>query len=227
MNNIEKLKEKALEWGAAEVGFSFAGDVLNDKYKDIPYAITIAVRLSDRIIDEIEDMPTYTYFHHYRTVNTLIDQITLRIGVQLQDWGYQYLAVPASQTVNDVEQKYAAIFPHKTGAVLSGMGWIGKSGLLITHSYGPRVRLGTVLTDMPLPIKEHKYTDGCGGCNLCTSACPALAITGNHWEVGKNREHVVDAHACSQYMKKKFQHIGRGSVCGICIKVCPKGNKRH
>ena len=25
-----------------------------------------------------------------------------------------------------------------------------------------------------------------------------------------------------QYMKEHFQDIGRGSVCGICIRVCPK-----
>ncbi len=27
-------------------------------------------------------------------------------------------------------------------------------------------------------------------------------------------------------MKKQFQHIGRGAVCGICMKVCPQYQKR-
>ena len=35
-------------------------------------------------------------------------------------------------------------------------------------------------------------------------------------------ERNFDAEKCSRYMKEHFQDIGRGSVCGICIKVCPK-----
>jgi epoxyqueuosine reductase QueG len=226
MDRIEVLKDKIHSWGASIIGFADISKCIDEKYRDLPYAISIAVRLSDRIIDEIDNMPTYTYFHHYRTVNALIDQITIRTGLLLQDWGYQYIAVPASQTVKDAAESYSGIFPHKTAAVLAGLGWIGKSGLLVTHDYGPRIRLGTILTDMPLPISSVSKDNSCKNCNLCSLACPAMAIRGNEWELEKGREHIVDAHACSQYMKEKFQHIGRGSVCGVCIKVCPKGDKR-
>ena len=41
----------------------------------------------------------------------------------------------------------------------------------------------------------------------------------------EEREKIIDAKACSDYMKKAFQHIGRGAVCGVCMRVCPK-NKR-
>ena len=46
----------------------------NMDFGDCSYGISIAVKLSDAIIDEITDAPTHTYFHHYRTVNTFIDQ---------------------------------------------------------------------------------------------------------------------------------------------------------
>ncbi|NLY44110.1 MAG: epoxyqueuosine reductase [Clostridiaceae bacterium] len=227
MDKAQILKEKLYDLGASIVGFADVGQLVHEKYSSLPYAVSIAVRLSDCIIDEIDTKPTYTYFHHYRTVNTLIDQITLRAGLIIQQWGYRYIAVPASQTVNDTGETYAGIFPHKTAAVAARLGWIGKSGLLITYDYGPRVRLGTVLTDMPLPVSKPEIKDGCKNCNVCKIACPAMAITGNEWDVTKGREHIFDAHACSQYMKKNFQHIGRGVVCGICVKVCPKGNKRR
>ncbi|MGE4284633.1 MAG: 4Fe-4S double cluster binding domain-containing protein [Clostridia bacterium] len=227
MEQIEILKSKLIEWGASAVGFTDIGTCADKRYDDLRYAISIAVRLSDRIIDEIENMPTYTYFHHYRTVNSLIDHITLKAGLLIQDWGHQYIAVPASQTVKDAAEQYSGIFQHKTAAVLSGIGWIGKSGLLITPEFGPRVRLGTILTDMPLPIFKDKVGSGCKSCSLCTSSCPAMAIRGNEYDVEKGREYIVDAHACSQYMKNKFQHIGRGSVCGICVKVCPYGKTRR
>ena len=225
MDKVKILKDKIYGLGASLIGFADVSQLTDEKYGDLPYAISIAIRLSDRIIDEIREIPTYTYFHHYRTVNTLIDQITLRTGLIIQQWGYKYIAVPASQTVKDVRDKYAGIFPHKTAACAAGLGWIGKSGLLVTYDYGPRVRLGTVLTDMPLPVTKFEKSDGCANCNACRSACPAMAITGNEWSPDKGREHIIDAHACSQYMKRNFQHIGRGSVCGVCIQVCPKGRR--
>ncbi len=219
----QELSSKLIEWGASFVGFSNVEKSLSDSLKELKYAITIGVRLSDFIIDEIEDKPTYTYFHHYRTVNTLIDQITLRGKLLIQDKGYKALGVPASQTVNDVEDAYSGIFPHKTAAVMAGLGWIGKSGLFISDKYGPRVRLGTILTDMNVPAVNNIQKPGCGSCKECVVNCPAMAITGALWEEGCERSLIIDAKACSDYMKEKFKHIGRGSVCGICIKVCPKG----
>jgi len=88
--------------------------------KKVKYAITVGVRLSDFIIDQISDKPTYTYFHHYRAVNTLIDQITLRGQIEIQNMGYSAMAVPASQTVNDLEDRYSGVFQHKTAAVKAG-----------------------------------------------------------------------------------------------------------
>lgn len=226
MNIQEQLRDKLLDLGASTVGFAHVGDKLPEKLSRLPYAVSVAVRLSDFIIDEISDKPTFTYFHHYRTVNFLIDQIMLRGLLFLQEKGYHALAVPASQTVNDLEDKYSGIFPHKTAAVKAGLGWIGRNGLFISDDYGPRVRLGTLLTDMELVVRDNKPEGSCGECRLCVSSCPAAALTGNRWEEGCGRSHVVDAKACSEYMNAKFKHIGRGSVCGICVKVCPHGERR-
>lgn len=204
------------------LGASFAG--FSEVYGKLPYqlqkyhnAITIGIRLSDAIIDEIIDKPTFTYFHHYRTVNTFIDHLTLRIMLHIQSLGYKALAVPASQTVNDAGDAHLSIFPHKTAAVLAGLGWIGKSGLFVSKDHGPRVRLGTILTDMPLNPINGALQAGCGECRLCVESCPAMAMTGNCWEEGCDRSHVIDVNACSDYMTSKFKHIGRGAVCGICI----------
>lgn len=224
LNQIEKI---AKDMGATIIGYSKVEDKLDDTLKKLPYAISIGVRLSDFVIDEISDKPTFTYFHHYRTVNFLIDQICLRILLFLQEKGYNAVAVPASQTVNDKEDKYTGIFQHKTGAVRAGLGWMGKSGLFISNDYGPRVRLGTVLTDLKLPENiEKNNQDNCNDCNICALSCPAGAITGNVWAEGQEREVCIDAKACSEYMNKNFKHIGRGSVCGICVRRCPKGIKR-
>lgn len=225
MDNVQIIEEKLKEWGASKFSFGYVGDCLPDSLKRLKFAVSIAVRLSDAIINEIDDKPTHTYFHHYRSVNTLIDSITLRTTLLIQDIGYLAMAIPASQTVKTKEDPYRGIFQHKTAARLSGLGWIGKSGLLITPEYGPRVRLGTVITNMELPVEKNVYDRDCGECSICKSACPAMAIQGENWYEGAPRSRIVDAEACSNYMNAKFKHIGRGSVCGICMRVCPVGNK--
>ena len=55
--------------------------------------------------------------------------------------------------------------------------------------------------------------------------CGAMAIKNVNYCEGMTREDIFDAKACSDYMKDKFKHIGRGAVCGVCMKVCPKGRK--
>ena len=47
-----------------------------------------------------------------------------------------------------------------------------------------------------------------------------MAITGELWRPGDDRSVIVDAKACSDYMKKHFKDIGRGAVCGVCMAVC-------
>ena len=220
---IDRIENKLKDLGASFVGYSNVESKLPDSLKRVKYAVTIGVRLSDFIINEITDKPTYTYFHHYRTVNSLIDQITLSGQLMIQEEGFDALAVPASQTVNDSVDKYCGIFPHKTAAVMAGLGWIGKSGLFISSKYGPRVRLGTILTDMEIPTSKMLQNENCGNCRLCVESCPAMAIAGPNWTEGCVRETLIDAKTCSDFMNQKFKHIGRGSVCGICIRVCPKG----
>jgi epoxyqueuosine reductase len=220
-NFYKQLETLILGLGASFVGSSNVRDSLPETLKKYPNAITFGVTLSNAIIDEIEDKPTFTYFNHYRSVNTLIDQISLRLVLALTKNGFNAYSIAASQSIPTSAIPYSGVFPHKTGAVLAGMGWIGKNGLFIHKQFGPRVRLGTVLTDSEVSSENIPLDSKCTSCNSCVSACPAFALTGNEWQIGAERDHLIDAKACSEYMNQKFKHIGRGSVCGICIKVCP------
>ncbi|SHH23165.1 Epoxyqueuosine reductase QueG (queuosine biosynthesis) [Caloranaerobacter azorensis DSM 13643] len=221
----EKIIEKAISMGASKVGFAKLENFLPDNFSHLKTGISIIVRLSDQIMNDVVDKPTHTYFHHYRTVNFLIDQITLAITIMIQNEGYLAMAIPASQTVKTKTDAYTGIFQHKTVATLAGLGWIGKNACLVTEEFGPRIRLGTVLTNMILPYDEPIRNSKCGNCNICVKKCPALALKGNNWYQGMDRDALIDAFACSSYMSEQYKDIGRGSVCGLCISSCPKGTK--
>lgn len=221
MDIREEIKNYLLSQGAGDVGFA----MIPDSFCDLEYAVSIAVRLSPAIIDEIDDEPTHTYFNHYRSVNALIDQLLLKCGLFLQSKGYRYITVAASQSINKDGWNYNGRYSHKEAARLAGLGSIGKNSLFIHKDFGPEVRLGTVFTDCPFPKAEIQPDCLCGSCHVCVEACPAKAISGKEWCEGTPREEIFDPEKCSAYMKKHFQHIGRGAVCGICMKVCPQRKK--
>ncbi|MPN26431.1 Epoxyqueuosine reductase [bioreactor metagenome] len=177
------------------------------------------------MIDEISDKPTPTYFHHYRTVNAQLDRVILLTGMFLQENGYRYIPVGASQSINTDGWNYTGRYSSRKIAVMSGLGTIGKNSMFIHEKYGPAVRLGTLFTDCVLE-KENDYEakDICKNCMICVNACPASAIKGVSWNETRTRNDMLLPEKCSNYMKNHFKDVGRGAVCGICLKVCPMRN---
>ena len=218
------LKEYMLLQGVSDVGFSKPD---GDTPEGLPYAVTVVVRLSPAIIDEIDDKPTHTYFNHYRTVNAFIDRALLMCGLYLQKNSYRYITVAASQSINTDGWNYRGRFSHKQAAVQAGLGSIGRNSLFIHKDFGSAVRLGTVFTDCPFDTADITPVDMCGSCSLCVDACPAHAIKGGKWSETTEREEIFDAEKCSEYMKHAFQKIGRGAVCGICMSVCPHNKTKN
>ena len=220
------MKEKEIEelligGGACLVGFSDIGKSPIQNQPNLRYAVTIVYKLSNAVLKTIENRPTIAYFQHYRAVNARLDSLALDLVRYIENQGYDAFPIAASQSTNDDKSAYRGIFAHKTGACLSGVGYIGKNALLYTKEYGSKVRLATVLTDMPLERQRDIIKGGCGSCEICKKACPAGAISGLNYAVGMQREDFFDAEKCSSHMKT-YKDVGRGAVCGICIKVCPK-----
>ena len=210
---IEKfLKEKFV----SDVGFASCE---NTPFEGLENAVSLVFHLSDSVVEQITDCPTHTYFHHYRTMNAYIDSVSLQLVMMLESQGYKAAAIPASQSIEGLK----ALYSHKEAAIRAGLGSIGKSALFLSDKFGPRVRLGTVFTNAPLETMHETQKDICGNCDVCAKACGAMAIKNINYCNAMEREEFFDAKACSDYMKDKFKHIGRGAVCGVCMKVCPKG----
>jgi len=196
---------------------------MDNSLLSFPFGISVGMRLSSSIVDRITVAdPTPEYAHHYRAVNALLDDVALRIANRIQAEGYAALPIPASQVTRP--ELHQGAISHKAVAALAGLGWIGKSQLLVNPRLGPRLRLASILTTIPLkpgtPL-ENK----CGECDVCVRACPTHAIKSA--EAIRERwvqEEVFDRDACNQRLVK-FRNDPRygASICGICVKVCPIG----
>ena len=190
-----------------------------------PRAVSLGIQLLDPIVDELyrHDEPSaiYTYKGLYNSVNTSLDRAALYVAKRLQGAGHAAYPIPASQTISD--QKLEGAFSHKLAAHLAGLGWIGKSCLLITPEIGPRVRWATVLTDASLATGTS-MENRCGTCRECIEICPVSAFTGVSFNSAEPRVVRFRAHKCKAYTNGRLRRMGEG-ICGLCVHICPHGAK--
>jgi len=109
-------------------------------------------------------------------------------------------------------------------AEAAGLGWQGKSTMLLVPGFGPWVMLGVIATTLELepdgPVKKT-----CGSCTRCIVACPTGAIS--------PEGEVLDARLCISYhtienrgpipreLRAKFGDWVFG--CDDCLDACPVG----
>ena len=217
--NYEELKEFALNngialFGVAEFDPEEARSMLSEREgNDLPFAISMGVRLSRAVLDGIEDHPTLLYQWHYRQANYLLDRVAFQLSLLIQDKGARAVPIPASQIVDWKNQR--ALLSHKHIARLAGHGWIGRNNLLVNPMFGSQVRYVTVLTDLPLRTDEPVEGD-CGNCRACVEACPAGALG--------ERPEDYDFHKCFEKLKSFIKEYRIGHyICGVCLRVCPGG----
>ena len=102
----------------------------------------------------------------------------------------------------------------------AGLGEIGRMGLLMTPTHGPRVRIAVVTTDMPLTpttyTRDPTVIDFCNICKKCAENCPSKSIS-----LEPREEHngtlswKINPDSCYKYWNVI------GTDCGICMRVCP------
>ncbi|MEW6244711.1 MAG: 4Fe-4S double cluster binding domain-containing protein [Bacillota bacterium] len=205
---------------------SLLGDELVDQF---PRAVSIGVRLPGALVDQVRHGKhgLLTYVHQiYQTVNPVLNRCALILANTIEQYNFRALPVPASHTVD--EDNLLGFVSHKCAAHLAGLGWIGPSCLLITPEHGPRVRLATILTDALLEVGSP-LEDRCGDCDLCVKICPVSAFTGRRFSPDEPREVRFCAHACSDFSSKRRSewNVSSGSICGLCVWVCPFGRSKQ
>lgn len=111
----------------------------------------------------------------------------------------------------------------RAAAVRAGVGWWGKSTMVITPKHGPWLLLGSVVTDAQLPVSQPMQRD-CGRCDACIPACPTGAL---------DTPGVLEATRCIAYWTQTAGTIpaeireGWGNRiygCDDCLEACPPGH---
>ncbi len=185
-------------------------EIPKELYGRFKTAIVFAFPLSSAIVDSLSDGPNLIYLHHYRQVNYLLDRTGLLLSNLLQENGFLGFSVPASQIIDWEKEK--GLLSHKRLALAAGIGWRGRNNLLVTKSYGSRIRLATVLTDASF-LETPGFSGGCEGCQdcfACLSRCPVNAI--------KKSPEEFDYQACHHFIKEicRKKNIGQ-NICGLCL----------
>ncbi|MGC6423850.1 MAG: tRNA epoxyqueuosine(34) reductase QueG [Lentimonas sp.] len=103
----------------------------------------------------------------------------------------------------------------------AGLGWQGKSTILIEPRRGTWSFLANIITTLELP-PDKRVRDRCGSCTRCIEVCPTQAITAPYQ---------LDANRCISYLT--IEHDGpipeefREAIgdrlygCDECLDVCP------
>jgi epoxyqueuosine reductase len=190
-----EIGKKAIRLGAAAVGVCSIENLIKANAMDLdvmPSAKTvlaIACAQSRAALDsknlQVKQNDTMATYEKVRTISKELAMI-------LENQGYRALAIPPYLPMDMSDGKYGMVgsVDLRKAAVEAGIGSYGKSGLVLVKGFGPRVRLGAVLTSAPLKPTKKRFKSLCPEkCQVCLSGCPGKALLG---------ESGVDKRACGR-----------------------------
>lgn len=205
---VTLVKQAALDAGADQVGIC--------RYQP-------EWTYSDRPQPKGEWVVVMAFAHDYDTLKTAPDVDSL---IEVMD---QYgRAGKAAKYLTNWISENGFLSEAKTGpnsedvlmipaAIAAGLGELGKHGSMINREFGSNFRLSMVTTDLPLASDQPDVfgaDDFCLNCQICTNACPPVAIVPEKQLVRGETKWYVDFDKCVPYFVDN-------NACGICIAVCP------
>lgn len=180
--------------------------------RGFPFAILFGVKCTPEYLKRVSDNPNHVpdmiaqnYFgddEHYVHEMEMCHISDLLAGF-IEKNGYGgYALSDANQIATSNFDGNKSMLPLKTLGTHAGLGWIGKNNLLINKEYGCSQTWGGVLTDAPLKTASIKQpTVQCGNCRTCLDVCQPNALKGMVWQLGLQREDMIDAEKCTTCLK--------------------------
>jgi len=137
-----------------------------------------------------------------------LEDAAFSIMSYLENKGYRQLIIHTEDVFDPINR--LGFMSLKILAKAAGLGWQGRSLLIISPEHDPLHRLIAILTDMPLQVNQVVKNE-CGDCRKCIEACPQNALTFVAFNDHPSyREDVLDIETC----------LGDHG-CLSCILPCP------
>lgn len=161
-------------------------------------------------------------FEFHQLYSEVVGRKVCRLASWIRDRGFE--AVPANS------------LPLKRAAALAGLGMQGKNTVFLSKEYGPRVRLGAVLTSAELEPDPHFDGDLCGDCIRCIKACPTKALRSHELTIKRCMVYALESPGTEdvdadvrEAAKRLIIRPTRGSFieCTNCLEVCPVGREHQ
>lgn len=200
---------------------------------------------------EVYRMPTYAVETIWRSQNLYyrrLDTLSVRLATLLEESGERAVPVYGCMPlgINEKGEVVGYLNQIRMGEV-TGIGVIGKNGLLIHSRYGARLMLGGVVTTAVLADMRHPDTDELGcppDCRICVEACPVKAISIDEKRVNIMRclgytsrtpllpktkfvvLRVFRPESAARLMNLTAFDEHTFHVCSKCVALCPHGNEK-
>jgi len=176
------------------------------------------VHILDSVCDDLPET-RYEYTNQFYVLNGTLGSTSTKVARLLEEEGYRAIPIPAAYP--RINKELMGVFSHRHAAVLAGLGEIGLSNLVITPQFGARVRLVSIVTEVPLePDRPYgkslcrERQKECG--KACVTSCPVEAISLNG-KVNKDR--------CLRYQEQIMPWSVIERRCGMCLGMCPIGKR--
>ena len=212
MNN--ELKQALLEQGVNIIRFVDISNFPKEQTLGFERAIIFCMALSKEYVINIRNGKEIDYDNdEYLAKELKIEKLADWLADYIQQKGFKALSQSEESNLKNgyVEQAYIdpelkqgiSFLPLKAIARIGGLGFIGKSNLLVTEEYGSAFVMCAVLTDAPVLTENSPriVESKCGSCEACVTNCSANALLGNEWTISGGRESVFDVAKCCCALK--------------------------
>lgn len=233
---------------AKEAGFAVVGISRPSKLRDLPYGKIDYVGVLKTPEEELPGVKSVIIMGIYAwdtAFNIVANSSVLhfderrkpKVPLESYQLYYQIVKAKAWKVADYLVKKgfdstVSVAIPLKTAAVKCGLGGQGKNTLLVTPTFGPRVRLVSVLTTAELDIDEPYDEDLCKKCARCILACPAKAI--EPYKLKVNRCMVYSSeNPRSKEVPEETRKLDKKLTkrptpnsfieCSTCLEACPIG----
>lgn len=208
------LKRTALRLGADLVGVCTINQSHVFRGRIVPFDFGVVLGRAMNF-DKVMTAPSVAAQAEVTRTYALLGQITIELATHIRNWGYEATVHhPAVDLLGDVDSSSDLLFiPH---AVAAGLGELGRSGIMLSDLYGPRLRLAMISTELPMVIDEP-MTKGiakfCELCERCERKCPGGAISGERRMFRGSLRYITDSGRC-------LTQVAANWGCRLCVKEC-------